>query len=209
MLINTKNYKNIIFDLGGVIINIDYSLVVKAFADLGILNFDELYSQAHQNNLFDNLEKGKISAAEFRKEIRRCCNKNLTDEQIDHAWNAILLDIPAARLKLLQQLKKTHRTFLLSNTNEIHMVAIDKYLQQTYGVPDLSGYFEKKYLSYEVGMRKPDAEIFELVLAENNLNPSETLFIEDSIQHIEAAKRLGIQTHWLQKGEEVLDLGLV
>ena len=206
MSINTNNYKNIIFDLGGVIINIDYTLLVKAFKKLGVENFDELYSQAHQNKLFDLFEKGKISAADFRNEIRKYCNKNLSDVQIDSAWNAMLLDLPEERLKLLQALKKTHRTFLLSNTNEIHMLAINKYLQKMYGISDLSGYFEKMYLSFEVGMRKPDEEIFEFVLSENKLDPAETLFIEDSIQHIEAAKKLGIQIYWLQKNEAVTDL---
>lgn len=206
MPINLNKYKNIIFDLGGVIINIDYTLAAKAFEKLGVENFDALYSQAHQSNLFDLFEKGKISAAEFRNEIRTRCNKNLSEQQIDTAWNAMLLDLPEERLKLLASLKKTHRLFLLSNTNEIHMAFINNYLQKTYGIPDLSGCFEKMYLSYEVGMRKPDAEIFEFVLSQNKLDPSQTLFIEDSIQHIETAKRLSIQTHWLQKGESVLDL---
>lgn len=206
MSINLNAYKNIIFDLGGVIINIDYKLAAKAFEKLGVEHFDALYSQAHQSNLFDLFEKGKISADEFRNEIRTRCNKNLSYQQIDTAWNAMLMDLPEERLQLLASLKKTHRLFLLSNTNAIHMAFINNYLQRTYGISDLSGYFEKLYLSYEVGMRKPDAEIFEFVLSQNKLAPSETLFIEDSIQHIETAKRLSIQTHWLQKGESVLDL---
>ncbi len=206
MSINANNYKNIIFDLGGVILNIDYQLAVKAFSNLGVSNFDELYSQAHQNKLFDLFEKGQILSADFRNEIRNYCNKNLEDAAIDRAWNAMLLDLPAERLKLLVSLKKTHRTFLLSNTNEIHIDSVNAYLKKAYGITELSGYFEKLYLSYKVGMRKPDAEIFELVFAENNLNLRETLFIDDSIQHIEGAKRVGIQTYWLQKGETILDL---
>lgn len=206
MSLNASNCKNIIFDLGGVILNIDYNILVKSFKSLGIENFDELFSQAHQSKLFDQYEKGQISSAEFRERIRTLCNKNLSEGQIDTAWNSMLLDLPGERLKLLQQFKKTHRTFLLSNTNEIHMIAINRYLQRTYGIPDLSDCFEKMYLSYKVGMRKPDAEIFERVLSENKLEPVETLFIEDSIQHIEAAKKLGIQTHWLQKGEAITNL---
>jgi len=203
MPINANKYKNIIFDLGGVILNIDYTLLIKAFKDLEIAHFDELYSQAHQIKWFDQYEKGQISSADFRNEIRNYAKKDIPDILIDNAWNAMLLDLPAERLKLLQAFKKTHRTFLLSNTNEIHMRAINKDLKKTYEIHDLSGCFEKMYLSYQVGMRKPNAKIFEMVLSENKLNPSETLFIEDSIQHIESAKKLGIQTHWLQKGEEV------
>lgn len=203
MALNPNNYKNIIFDLGGVILNIDYTLLIKAFKNLEIEHFDELYSQAHQIKWFDQYEKGQISSADFRNEIRNYAKKDIPDTLIDTAWDAMLLDLPAERLKLLQAFRKTHRTFLLSNTNDIHMTAINKYLQKTYEISDLSGCFEKLYLSYKIGMRKPNADIFELVLSENKLIPAETLFIEDSIQHIEAAKNLGIQTHWLRKGEEL------
>lgn len=210
-MINPANkYKNIIFDLGGVLLNIDYSLVTKAFSALGLSNFDELYSKAHQTKLFDLYEKGQISSEAFRNHVKTCFSTLIDDSTIDKAWNAMLLDLPPERLHLLQQLKTGHRIFLLSNTNDIHIQYINNYLKETFGINDLSGYFEKVYLSYEVGMRKPDAEIFELVLSENNLDPNETLFIDDSIQHIEGAKKLGIHTYWLDvKKESVMDLFLV
>jgi putative hydrolase of the HAD superfamily len=206
MKIVLSNYKNIIFDLGGVILNIDYSLTSTAFSNVGITNFDDLFSQAQQQQLFDKYEKGLISSSDFRNEIRTISKKNLSDTIIDDAWNAMLLDLPIARLELLQVVKETHRTFLLSNTNDIHIQTLNKYLQHSFNINDFNDYFEKKYLSYEVGMRKPDAEIFEFVLSENNIVPSETLFIDDSRQHIEGAKNVGIHTHWLQKGETILDL---
>lgn len=207
-MINPANkYKNIIFDLGGVLLNIDYSLVTKAFLALGLTDFDKLYSKAHQTKLFDLYEKGQISSEAFRNHVKTCFSTPINDSAIDKAWNAMLLDLPAERLHLLQQLKTKHRIFLLSNTNDIHIQYINNYLKETFGINDLSGYFEKVYLSYEVGMRKPDAEIFELVLSENNLNPNETLFIDDSIQHIEGAKKLDIHTYWLDvKKESVMDL---
>ena len=202
MTIVANKYKNIIFDLGGVILNIDYILAVKAFKNIGIGNFDELFSQAHQKKLFDQYEKGQISSADFRTELKKYCKANVDDATIDAAWNSMLLDLPKARLELLMRLKKTHRTFLLSNTNEIHIDTFNAYLQNVFKIPDLSGHFESLYLSYKVGMRKPDAEIFELVLKENNIQPTETLFIDDSIQHIESAKKLGIQTYWLDVKKE-------
>lgn len=207
-MINPANkYKNIIFDLGGVLLNIDYSLVTKAFLALGLTDFDKLYSKAHQTKLFDLYEKGQISSEAFRNHVKTCFSAPIDDSAIDKAWNAMLLDLPPERLLLLQQLKTKHRIFLLSNTNDIHILYVNNYLKETFGINDLSGYFEKVYLSYEVGMRKPDAEIFELVLSENNLDPDETLFIDDSIQHIEGAKKLGIHTYWLDvKKESVLDL---
>jgi len=108
------------------------------------------------------------------------------------------------RIEILKRVKKTHRIFLLSNTNDIHIKYINNYLQKEYAMPDLTSLFEKTYLSYEIGMRKPDAEIFEFVLKENDLIPSETLFIDDSVQHIETARKLGLHAHWLNVEEESL-----
>jgi len=207
MSLNLNNYKNIIFDFGGVIINIDYNLTAAAFRELGLNNFDKLFSQAKQNQLFDLYEKGLITSHEFRTELRSAFNMKPSAELVTNAWNAMLLDLPRERLELLEKLKGTHRTFLLSNTNELHIDAIFSALEKNMGIADLSVYFEKMYLSYKVKMRKPDAEIFRLVLKENGLQPQETLFIDDSPQHIEAAKRLGIQTYLLDVTKEsILDL---
>lgn len=207
MTIIANKYKNIIFDLGGVLLNIDHTRTAKAFSSFGLTDFSTLFSAAQQKHLFDLYEKGLISSQNFRNQIKTYCNNNIDDATIDMAWNAMLLDLPPERLRLLQILKNTNRTFLLSNTNEIHIETFNAYLQKTFGIIDLSGYFEKMYLSYKLGMRKPDAEIFELVLSKNNLNPNETLFIDDSIQHIEGAKKMGIQAYWLNlKKESVLDL---
>ncbi|MDQ3046875.1 MAG: HAD family phosphatase [Bacteroidota bacterium] len=202
MQIPLNKYKNIIFDLGGVIFNIDYHLSTQAFASLDLKNFDSLFSQAKQTQLFDRYEKGLISSVEFRNELRTFYGNDLPDEKIDHCWNALLLDLPKERLDLLKKLKTSHRTFLLSNTNEIHMMAIYAYLHDIYGISDLSAYFEKVYLSYEINMRKPDQEIFQHVLNENGLLAEETLFIDDSAQHVESAKKLGIHAILLDVKEE-------
>ena len=207
MPIDLNKYKNILFDLGNVILNIDYTLTVKSFQELELSNFENLFSQAQQQQLFDVYEKGEISSAQFRTALKTFCKKNTTDHAIDKAWNSMLLDLPAERLDLLGRLKDTHRTFLLSNTNEIHIIAFHEYLEKNFKTSDLSAYFEKMYLSYQVGMRKPDIEIFEFIIKENNLNPMETLFIDDSIQHVESAKKLGIEAYWLNvKKETILDL---
>jgi glucose-1-phosphatase len=207
MSVNANNYKNIIFDLGGVLLNIDYLLVVDSFHKIGLPDFGTLFSQAKQKQLFDQYEKGEISSLEFRNELKTFCKSDTTDADINTAWNSMLLDLPVERLELLKRMKQTHRTFLLSNTNEIHIDQFNIYLQETFKIADLSGYFEKVYLSYKIGMRKPDAEIFELVLRENQLDPHETLFIDDSVQHIEAAKKLGIQAYWLDvKKESIIDI---
>jgi len=199
------NIKNIIFDLGGVILNIDYHLTIDGFKKLGFENFDEIYSQANQTGVFDKIDKGTITPAEFRDEIRELSGKPFTDKQIDDAWNAMLLDFPVHRLELLEKVHSQYRTFLLSNTNKIHIDVYNQILLNTFGVEDLSHFFEKEYYSHEVHMRKPDAEIFELILKESNLKPEETLFIDDSEQHVIGARKLGINAYHLKvkDGEQI------
>jgi FMN phosphatase YigB (HAD superfamily) len=207
MPIDTNNFKNIIFDLGGVILNIDYDLAAKAFEQLGISDFSQLFSKATQEKVFDLYEKGLITSDEFRNALNNALEIPVSNAKIDAAWNSMLLDLPAARLELLKRFHTTHRTFLLSNTNEIHIRWFFNSLQQHFRIPNLNGYFEKIYLSYEIHLRKPDAEIFTYVLDQNQLDPAETLFIDDSPQHLEGAKKLGIQTYWLDvKKESILDI---
>lgn len=200
--------KNIIFDLGGVLLNLNSAATSTAFKKLGLTNFDEIYSQAQQKELFDDFETGRVSAQVFREEIRKISGKNIADEEIDMAWNAMLLDLPEQRLELLDSLWMDNRLFLLSNTNEIHIDAYTNYLLKQYNVPNLSHLFEKEYYSYKIGLRKPNPEIFEFVLKENNLIAKETLFIDDSAQHVEGASRCGIQAIWLdvKNGKSICDL---
>lgn len=198
--------KNIIFDLGGVLLNIDVKLTANSFEQLGVSNFDALYSQARQKELFDRFEMGKCSADDFKNELRKLIGKNIPSEQIDTAWNSMLLDLPKERIDLLLTLKNTYRLFLLSNTNEIHINRFFSYLNDLYGFSDLSPIFEKEYYSYKIGMRKPNREIFEFVLKENSLSAEETLFIDDSLEHIEGAKKLAIQTHHVCKSQSILEI---
>lgn len=162
--------KNIIFDFGGVILNIDYKLTEQAFAKLGLKDFDRIYSQATQEELFDVFEKGFISPADFRKGIRKFIHDDVSDSQIDEAWNSMLLDLPIERVRLLDKLKTKYRIFLLSNTNQIHCDTFSANMQKQLSRDIFSDVFEKAYFSHKVKMRKPNEEIFELVLKENNLN---------------------------------------
>lgn len=200
------NTKNIIFDLGGVILNIDYRLTSQAFKNLGLHNFDEKYSQAKQSHLFDRLETGAVAPDQFRQELKSYFSQTVSDTDLDTAWNAMLLDLPAQRIDLLKELSKKYRLFLLSNTNIIHYQAYSVYLKKTFGTMILGEIFEKQYLSFEIGMRKPNKDIFELVLNENKLLPSETLFIDDSIQHVEGASKTGIAAYHLQQNETIIDI---
>jgi putative hydrolase of the HAD superfamily len=198
---NLEGIKNIIFDLGGVIINIDYNLTIRAFENLGIKHADIIYSQKKQTEIFDLLETGKISPGEFCEGIRHISGISASDNDIIEAWNAMLLDFPDRIFDLLHAAHKKYKTFLLSNTNEIHYSAYSKILERQLGEPSLSNFFDKQYLSHEIGMRKPDTEVFRLVIEENGLLPDETLFIDDSPQHIEGARKAGLKTHWLKDND--------
>ncbi len=198
--------KNIIFDFGGVILNIDYNLTINAFKKLGINNFDTLYSQARQSHLFDKFEKGEISPGEFRTQINTFLTKKLKNEEINSAWSAMLLNLPTARLTFLEKLGKKHRLFLLSNTNEIHIAEFTKRMKKENQYSLWEKIFEKKYFSSKIGMRKPDAVTFEHVLNSNRLKANETLFVDDSLENIEGANRVGLNTYLLKKGEDILSL---
>jgi putative hydrolase of the HAD superfamily len=204
MIYQNQHIDAIVFDLGGVILNIDYQLPVKAFKALGIDDFSKHFSQDAQTTLLDDYETGRISSDAFVEEVAKFVNPGTTEDQIRDAWNSILLDLPEQRLFSLEKTAENHRIFLLSNTNEIHIEAFNQYLLQTYSLPSLEPFFEKLYLSYEVGLRKPDTQIFEHVLTDAGIKPESTLFIDDSIQHIRAATELGINTYHLQQ-EDICD----
>ena len=204
MIYQNQHIDAIVFDLGGVILNIDYQLPVKAFKALGIDDFSKHFSQAQQTALLDNYETGSIRSDEFISEVSKFVKPGTTEAQIHAAWSSILLDLPEQRLFTLERAAENHRIFLLSNTNEIHIDEFNRYLLQAYSLPSLEPFFEKLYLSYEVGLRKPDRLIFEHVLADAGLKPESTLFIDDSIQHIQAASELGIITFHLQH-EDICD----
>ncbi|MBI34702.1 MAG: haloacid dehalogenase [Flavobacteriales bacterium] len=196
-----KNIKNIILDLGGVLINLDYNKVNTKLSELGLSNS---FSKAKQIDLIDKLEEGKISERGFIDEFNRIAKTNHTKDIIIDAWNSILLDFPYERLELLELLGKKYRLFLFSNTNSIHIKKVYKILDESYNIKNLDSYFERIYLSNELGIRKPKPEGFEYILKENNLSPYNTLFIDDSPQHITGAKKTGIQCEWLNLEKENL-----
>ncbi len=198
--------KNIIFDLGGVLLNLDAGATKKAFEDLGLIGFDKHFTFAQQSGIFDAFDCGNISENDFRLHLKSFLPDTVTDNQIDSAWNAMLLNLPKERLDLLKSLGKKYRLFLLSNTNEIHIAAFSKYLKREYGFSDFSDYFEHWYYSCRIGKRKPHQEIFEFVLAENGLIPEETLFIDDSLQHVEGARKVGLHAYRLLSNQDIISI---
>ncbi|MES1220537.1 MAG: HAD family phosphatase [Bacteroidota bacterium] len=202
-----QNIKNIIFDLGGVILDIDFKRTEAAFHLLGWDDFLNHINQFHITDLFEKYETGKISDADFVKGIQQLIGKPVDADKIIAAWNALLVGFPAPRINLLKKLKNKYRTFLLSNTNSIHHDEFQQRLFKEQGVY-LEDLFEKTYYSHAVKLRKPEAPIFELVLKENNLIPQETLFIDDTAMNFSEAEKLGIQVHHLTPGSEIMGIGL-
>ncbi len=190
-----QNIKNIIFDYGNVIFNIDFKKAQQAWNQLGINNAADFFGHKQQDEIFDKFDRGEVSADEFRGYIRqKSGNPALTDMQIDDAWNSMLLGIEPGNHELLLDLKQKYRTFLLSNINAIHHDYIMNYLKIDFGFNGNDHLFEKTYYSHLTGRRKPETRIFQMVLDENDLDPAETLFIDDSPQHLAGAQKLGIQT---------------
>ncbi|MEJ7558265.1 MAG: HAD family phosphatase [Pedobacter sp.] len=190
-----QNIKNIIFDYGNVIFEIDFKKAQNALAQLGIPNIESFFGHKGHNELFSDLETGAITAAEFRTGIRDAANnQDLTDEQIDNAWNSIFVGVPPRVHDTLLEMKGKYRTFLLSNTNEIHYKYFLSYLKREYAIDSNDHLFEKTYYSQLMFLRKPHVEIFQRVLTENGLVPEETLFIDDSPQHLIGAAHAGMHT---------------
>lgn len=202
---NLHRIKNLVIDMGGVIIDIDYSLTARAFEKHGIKDFEHIFTQAKQLGFIDEFEKGTITPSQFRNELKNCANIHLSDDLIDSCWNALILDFTQEKLQLVQALSKQYNLFLLSNNNAIHFQKLISKIEQVVPFADFSSLFLKNYYSHQLKMRKPDAEIFNYVLQQNNLLRDETLFIDDSIQHIQSAEKIGIPCLFVRTSSTLSD----
>lgn len=203
-----KNFENIIFDLGGVILNIDYILTRTAFEDLGVTNFDEMYSQANADKLFQKLETGTISNEDFYVALNNCTGLSLSPLQITTAWNAMLLDFREKSLQLIDDIKDKYKLFLFSNTNYIHLQDFHEIYHRKERMQPFNNYFSRAYYSCEMCERKPDVASFQVILDQENIKAENTLFIDDSLQNVETAKSMGFQTVHLVEGQYIENLGL-
>jgi len=203
-----QNIENIIFDLGGVILDVDYNLTRAAFEKLGVDNFDTMYSQVNADQLFQKLEKGKIGELEFYQELNRCTGLALSEEEIKNAWNAMLLSFREESLGFLEGIGSKYKIYLLSNTNHIHMESFKKSFHEKKRARAFDEYFNKAFYSCEIGLRKPDAECYDWVIKQLKIDPAKTLFIDDSSHNIECAKSAGLQTLLLMPGKKIEELQL-
>jgi len=197
-----NNITTLIFDFGGVLINLDLNSCIQKFKDLGVNNFENNLNNYGQKGIFLEFEKGLIDIPTFRDEIRKLAGKPLKDSEIDEAWCAFLCDIPGYKIELLLQLKKKFRLLLLSNTNPLHIEISARDEFARFG-QTMQSIFEKCYFSYEMKMVKPDAEIFEVLLADAGVTAEECLFLDDGEKNILQAEKMGIQTYHVDVSEDL------
>ena len=205
-MILKEGIRNIIFDFGGVLFEIDYDLPAIAFEKLGFGDFKSFYTQAAQNPMFDLLETGKIENDKFLDFLNEFVPE-ASREQVLHAWNVILLRIMPNEVECVHKIRQSGiRTFLLSNTNAIHVAEFEQMIANTMDFELFKSAFEKIYYSNAIGIKKPHPETFLQVCEWNGLNPTETLFIDDSIQHVEGALQAGLHAYHLKTGERISEL---
>ena len=198
--------KNIIFDFGGVLYRIRYQNIPEAFEKCGIPHFEEIYSKQHQNDVMDLYEEGLISTEEFRSYIRSLASCPITDQQIDDCWNAILLGFLKEHEELLQKASQQYNLYLFSNTNQLNYERFRGDMREQFGYDIFDRHFKKCYFSQLLHIRKPKPEGFQLIIRENHLQPAETLFIDDSPQHLAGAQACGLPTFHLADGMDVMEL---
>ena len=198
--------KNIIFDLGGVLLNIDFSKTSRAFRELGVQNFDDFYSKESANQLFEQLETGHLSNIDFYSYMLQHCAAGTTKEQVQTAWNAILLDFRHESIRFLSSLQSQFRIYLLSNTNSIHHHAFTTDFRQVFNGAVFDSLFTKAYYSHQIGLRKPYASVYEFVLRDAGIAGAETLFIDDAAVNTRGAQQAGLHTKLLEQGETIEQL---
>ena len=197
-----KNIKNIVFDLGGVLVDLNFKAAINGLQKAGFANVKEQLQSFDREGIFQEFELGEMTADEFRTAIRENSTVTLTDEEVDNLWNLMLLEIPREKLELILELRSKYMVYLLSNTNSIHWDYVCKNAFNYRGFR-VNDYFEETFLSYEMHLAKPDKAIYEKVLQDANLLAEETLFIDDSEANCKAAEEVGIHAHHYHIGDDL------
>ncbi|MCF8332699.1 MAG: HAD family phosphatase [Bacteroidales bacterium] len=199
-----KGIKNLIFDFGGVLIDIDYEAVRSAFQKIGLEDVSAFYKHENHSRLVEDFEQGIISATVFRDEIIRNIGKPISYESFDWAWNAILKEVPFERVKLLEKLSSRFNLYLLSNTNIIHYEKYTGDFKRQHG-KSLHSLFIKAYFSHEIKMRKPYPDIFNYVIKDAGLEKEKSMFIDDAEKNIEAARKVGLKVFYKPQEDELTE----
>lgn len=198
-----KKIKNLIFDFGGVLYDIDLKIMMDEFEKIGMYEND--WSD-DDDNIFYLIEKGMIEPDQLINELAYYSTKNPSRDQIIFAFNSVLRGLSLESLSYLEKLSKHYNSYLLSNTNEIHYEKFYNEIMQDPGTRNFYNCFKKEYYSFDLGMRKPELEIFQYVINDSEINPNETIFIDDDISNIKSAKKTGLQTFWVNEKRSWKDL---
>jgi epoxide hydrolase-like predicted phosphatase len=197
-----EGVKNLLFDFGGVIINIEKAGAVKRFKEIGVDKIEEYLGEFRQEGIFLALEEGKLSREDFYDEFRKLAGKNISNADIDSGWMAFLTGIPEYKFQLLEELRKDYNLLLLSNTNSIIMEWGESKEFSPSG-KSISAYFDQVFFSYKIGYTKPDKEAFEIVLKESGIKAEETLFLDDGQSNLDTAEQFGFKTYLVDQNEDL------
>ena len=201
-----EGIKNIIFDFGNVLFDIDLPRIDRRLSLLAGEQYDAARAQLQRNQIFDLYETGRLSTFDFLEAIRLAVHPPLPAEQVQLAWNSIFIGMPAVRLQMLLQLRQHYKVFLLSNINALHAAWIADYMVREHGITEYeSRYFDGVYFSHLIRLRKPDPEIYEYVLADAELNPEETVFFDDLEINVEGARQVGMHAVWHKPGSDIVE----
>ncbi len=200
------NINTFIFDLGGVIIGLDEQATIDSFSEATGIPSIEIQQRIERADIFQRYEKGLISDKAFRTGVNKTFNSSLSEEQIDHCWNAMLLSITTQRLDLLSALREKYKVIILSNTNSIHIEAFNKILENVSGKDSLSFFADHVYFSHHLNMRKPDIEIYQKILHLSKTKATEALFMDDKTENLEGASKVGIHTKLISHPDQIFEL---
>lgn len=203
---NISSFKNILFDLGGVILDLNVNGTLEAFLNLGLPRELLNYPENFYTDIFYNYETGKVTTAEFRDSVRQYAGVDFSDKDFDNAWCTMIDRVPLKRTQLLQSLAKDYDLYMLSNTSELHIDKFSKMFSDVAGVP-LEEVFTKCFYSHEIGMHKPDEAAFEHVLKAAGIKAEETLFLDDNIHNIKSAQSLGFNVIHISDNLRMEDVG--
>ena len=201
-----QSVKNILFDLGGVILDLDVQATLQQFYELGFPSELLQYPINMATDIFFKYETGRIDTITFRKEIRNKTGIEMSDEAFDQAWNAMIVRIPEERTRLLKALAKRYDLYMLSNTSALHVPVFERMYYEASGIP-MHKAFKKIYYSFEIGCHKPDAEAWEYVVRDAGIVPGDTLFLDDNIHNIKASQELGFRAIHIHERTNLMNLG--
>lgn len=204
---NTMEIKNLILDMGGVILDVDYKKIFLEFVKYDCNDMQSFFTQQKQIPLVDDFEKGLITPAVFREEVRKLISKNLEDRVLDDIWNSMVLGVRKEDVELIKVLRKKYdKVFLFSNTNEIHVEYVKAMFFEVMGYDVFETLFDKVYFSNEIHLRKPDEESFEFVVEDAGVEKEATMFIDDTEKNILGAERVGLKTYLLDNNQTLTQI---